>query len=147
MPAPEPAKKTAPRKPAAKAATPVTTDGEGKVVVTLKGGTGFDAPWIVIHADSPADAAAQIGQDLLDLMDKTHRAAAKFVELAPNKPAQGGNQPAPRQAAPAGATQAPPGSPECPPGWEFKTGFSQKTQKPWKGYFPPRGSTDKPIFF
>jgi hypothetical protein len=30
----------------------VVTDGDGKVVLTFKGGRDFDAPWIVIHATS-----------------------------------------------------------------------------------------------
>lgn len=34
----------------------------GKVVVTLKGGKDFDAPWIVIHADNAAEARDLMGE-------------------------------------------------------------------------------------
>lgn len=57
----------------------VVTDAEGKVVVTLKAGAAYDAPWIVIHASSLEDAEAQLrNQALKTLMDLTARAATHF---------------------------------------------------------------------
>lgn len=33
-----------------------------KITVTLKGGTGYDAPWIVVHADNANEARDLMGQ-------------------------------------------------------------------------------------
>ncbi|GAB4588690.1 hypothetical protein [Nocardia sp. IFM 10818] len=125
------------------AARPVV-DSDGKIVVTFKAGAGFDAPWIVIHADSIADAAAQIGKELYKLMEDTAKAAEHFKSLAP---AKAGPAARPAPAAKPAYQQAPANAPECPPGWEFKSGVNKTSGKAWKGYFPPRGSDEKPMFF
>lgn len=134
----------APKKAPAKKAAPkptVATDSEGKITVTLKGGAGFDAPWIVVHAADISDAYMQFQGDnaalLVELMSKVKKAASFFSG------GSGGNaaRPAPQQ-----AQEAPPGAPECPPGWQYKSGIS-KAGKPYKGFFPPRGDESKPIFF
>ena len=133
----------APKKAAKKAAPKpvVAPEGDGKVTITLKGGAGFDAPWIVIHATDIADAYEQLSGDyaaiLVELMGKVKKAGTFF---------SGGNGAAPRPAAPAQAQEAPAGAPECPPGWTYRSGVG-KTGKPYKGYFPPRGDDTKPIFF
>lgn len=58
----------------------IVTDAEGKVVVVLKAGTAYDAPWITIHAASLDDAEAQLrDQTLKTLMDLTGRAATHFA--------------------------------------------------------------------
>ena len=119
---------------------------EGKVVVTLKGGSGFDAPWIVIHAASVEDAHSQFDQKLADLMSKVHKAASHFSGSAPVNP-NSSAKPA-QQGQPAGSKQPPANAPEAPgPGWEYKTGFAKASGKPWQGWFPPRGSDEKPVFF
>lgn len=130
----------APKKPAVKKVAAKPDTNEGKVSITLKGGAGFDAPWVVIHAVSLEDAYEQVSGDnaglLAKIMDRTASAASYFSGLrTPAAPAQ---KPA--------AQQAPAGAPECPPGWEFKSGVS-KAGKPYKGFFPPRGDDTKPIFF
>ncbi len=132
----------APKKvPAKKAAVKPAVDSDGKVTITLKGGSGFDAPWIVIHASDIPDAYEQLSDDnaalLVELMGKVKKAGAFF---------SGGNGQAGRPA-PAAAAAPPAGAPECPPGWEFKSGTNKNTGKPWKGFFPPRGDDTKPIFF
>jgi hypothetical protein len=135
-------------KSAAKMATPVFNVGpsEGKVVLTFKGGTSFDAPWIVIHAASLQDAYNQVTHDnavkLSDLMDRVQVAGQYFAGKGKSSaPAQQ------RQAAPAGAQSAPAGAPPAPgPDWTFKSGVS-KQGKPWKGWMPPRGSDERPLFF
>lgn len=148
-PEPEPAASALPvEKPAATAARPSLD--EGKVVVTLKGGAGYEAPWIVIHAGSPAEADALLNSEMLELMGKVQRAAGTFRGAAPANP----NAPAAtssRPSQPADSTQAPAGAPESPgPGWEFKTGVTKAGRnagKPWKAWMPPRGSSESPVFF
>jgi hypothetical protein len=110
-----------------------------EVVVTLKGGAGFDAPWIVIHAADIPAAYEQFTGDhgalLADLMVKVKAAAQHFSGSG------GGAAPAAQA-----AKQPPAGAPDCPPGWQFRSGVS-KAGKPYKGFFPPRGDESKPIFF
>ncbi|BCP36420.1 hypothetical protein MINTMi198_17900 [Mycobacterium intracellulare M.i.198] len=117
---------------------------DGKVVVTLKGGSGYDAPWIVVHASSAEDAESQLDEKMVSLMAKTKKAARHFSGLGEDsKPAA----PA-RQAAPAPAQQPPAGSPPCPgDGWVYKSGVGKSNGKPWQGWMPPRGSDEKPVFF
>jgi len=56
------------------------SDRDG-AVITLKAGTGFDAPWIVLHATSPQDAIAQMTDDSWDeLKDLTVRKAKEFAK-------------------------------------------------------------------
>ena len=74
------------------------------VTVTLKVGTGFEAPWIVIHANDASDALAQINTgDFATLAERTV-SAAEFFRAAHNVktglPTGGGAQ--------APAPQAPP---------------------------------------
>lgn len=108
---------------------------EGKVVVTLKGGTGYDAPWIVIHANDASDAVAQMDGKLAELATHTAK-VAKFFQGQVGPAASGGAQ---RQqpGKPAGATQAPGGqSKSCTHGeMTFRSGMGQKG--PWKGFFCP----------
>lgn len=133
-------KKAAPKKAAAKS---VSTD-EGKVTVTLKGGSGFDAPWIVIHANSVEEADESFDSNLASLMAKVQKAGQHFVSLAPDKPKSapsGGGSSAPR-----GAVEAPAGTPAAPgPDWTYKTGVG-KTGKTWKAWMPPRGSDASPVW-
>jgi hypothetical protein len=135
---------------AAQAGTRTVQVGDsGKVVLTFKGGSGFDAPWIVIHAEDLDDALEHVttrGNTLIAIMERVQLAGKHFSGLAPAKPA---GQPA-ASAAPAAAQTAPPGAPAAPgPDWEFKTGFAKASGKPWKGWFPPRGADAslKPVFF
>lgn len=63
-------------------------NNEGKLTVTLKGGSGFDSPWIVIHADDAKDALEQMKDPALkELMELTKKAGAHFSGEAA-KPAQ-----------------------------------------------------------
>jgi len=151
-----PAKKAPAKKAAAKAApAPVQVGSDGKVVLTLKGGTGFDAPWIVIHATDLQDAHEQIsgenGALLAQIMERTQIAAQHFAKL-------GGGSSAPaqrpqRQAAPAAAQQPPAGSPAAPgPDWVYKTGVSKSgpnAGQTWQAWMPPQHLKDveKPVWF
>lgn len=131
-------KKSTAKKPAAAAVVP----SEGKVVLTFKGGTGFDAPWIVIHAEDLHDAYDQVNGEnaklLADLMTKTQAAGQHFAGMAP-KGSSGGGQ----SQGGGGGRQAPQGAQEAPNGEErfcahgkmqFKSGVS-KAGKAYKGFF------------
>jgi hypothetical protein len=151
-PPPEAPKKVPAKKPVVKPA--VSTDADGKVTMTLKGGSGFDAPWVVIHAADIPDAYEQLSGDnaalLVEVMNKVAKASKYFNGLYLVGTDTNGNiqtSAGPRQGAPRQSQQPPAGAPECPPGWEFKSGVSKNTGKPWKGFFPPRGSDEKPLFF
>lgn len=114
--------------------TITTTENQSKIVATLKGGSGYDAPWIVVHANNPEEAADSLKDPAMkELLELTQNVAGKFVEMGPAKPVAksnggGGN------GKPAGAAQAPNG--QTPPeGYMFKSGVS-KTGKAWKAFMP-----------
>ena len=121
---------------------PVTQDNtNAKIVTTLKGGSGFDAPWIVIHADDTAEAVAVLrGDSIEELLKATKEVSDKFNGgQAPAQPRQ-----APRtQGMPAGANEPRPSDPPMPEGWTYKTGVN-KNGKAYRAYFPPRGSQESP---
>jgi hypothetical protein len=128
---------------------------DGKVVLTFKGGTGFDAPWIVIHATSLDDAFEQVSGEnavlLAQLMERVQKAGEIFAGLSTGKPAAARPQ---RQAAPAPAQQPPAGSPPSPgEGWVYKTGVAKsgpKAGQPWQAWMPPQHLKDagtKPVWF
>ena len=132
--------------PAKKVAAKASSDREG-VTVTLKGGAGFDAPWIVIHAGDLEDAYEQVSGDnaglLVKLMEQTAKAAQHFS--GQNK-SSGADRRGSTPNAPAGAVEAPAGTPAAPgPEWTYKTGVG-KTGKPWKAWMPPRGSSEQPVW-
>jgi len=152
--APAPAPKKAPAKKAI--GTYDKPTDEGKVVLTFKGGTGFDAPWIVIHAMSMQDAHDQVtgenGTLLAATMERVQAAGKHFAGMGGGSKSGGG---APqRQAAPAAAQQPPAGSPPCPgDGWVYKSGVSKsgpKAGQTWQAWMPPQHLKDagtKPVWF
>jgi hypothetical protein len=146
VPFEEPSALAGPKKVAAKKAAPkADPDSEGKLTVTLKGGAGFDAPWIVVHAAGVDDALELFQGDatkLASLMDRVQAAGKHFTGLAPAKPAGGGSGGAPARP----GAEAPAGTPEAPgPDWTYKTGVG-KTGKTWKAWMPPRGSDEQPVW-
>lgn len=110
---------------------------DNKVVVTLKGGSGFDAPWIVVHAESVGEAKRILGDEIKELMTLASAAGKYFAGLGGSKSA------APRAEAPA-QHQTKPGDPDMPEGWTYKTG--SKNGKTWRAYFPPKGSDESPMW-
>lgn len=150
VPFEEPAapKKAAPKKAAAAA---VSVSEGGKADITLKGGAGFDVPWIPLGYGSIAEAHASLTnpetqKQLAELFEVVAKAnalfAAKVAALAPAKPA-GGSGGAPARP----GAEAPAGTPEAPgPDWTYKTGVSPNTGKTWKAWMPPRGSDAKPVW-
>lgn len=111
---------------------------EGKIVTTLKGGAGFDAPWVVIHASSVEESDALLDQAFADYLKKVQRVASFFSGglSAPS----GGSAPqqSPRSRAPQGATEPPPWFPPPPAeGWVYKTGKKKNGDGVYHAWAPP----------
>lgn len=130
----------------------------GKVTTTFKGGTGFDAPWIVIHSDSVQDAYDQVTGPtagvLAALMERTQLIAQDFagkgVSQASKPSSGGGGGGGSRQQsnAPRGAQEPPSYAPEKPgDGWEYRSGKKKNGQGTWEAWMPPRGSNEDPLWF
>lgn len=109
---------------------------DGKITVTLKGGKGHDAPWIVVSGDT----IAEVEQSMLELGE------SRLIELT--------NLGSKALVGAVGESSAPQGgggslSSDRPAGvgadWTLREGTG-KNGKPWKGWFPPRGSTEKPVW-
>jgi hypothetical protein len=137
------AEEAAPKKAAVKKVAPKKEGGGDRegVTVTLKGGAGFDAPWIVIHAGDVTDAYEQLSGDnaavLSKLMDRTRNAASHFVSLGGATTSTPAVRPG--QEVPASVGEAP------GPDWTYKTGVG-KNGKTWKAWMPPRGSSESPVW-
>lgn len=145
-PAPEEAQQTTPPsdpwQPVTTIPAPTVVQGsDGKVVLTFKGGTGFEQPWVVIHANSLEEAQVFVGEKgpvLLDLFQRVQVAAALFRGGATG--AAGVNT-APSQPAPAVATAGPKNKPAQPgPGWVHREGV--KNGRAWAGWLPPMDQKD-----
>lgn len=116
-----------------------TIQTQAKIVATLKGGSGYDAPWIVVHADTPEEAAAALKDPAMkELLELTQNVGSKFVGMAPAKAA-----PAQSTAAPAAATAAP-GGQTPPEGYVFKSGMG-KGGKMWKAFMPIDRNSGLPV--
>ena len=121
----------------------VNPNPEGKIVTTFKAGGGYDAPWIVVHAESVEESIGIMrSPQISELMSLVQQGAKQFAEGwegAPAKPRyQGGGSSAPRQQGkPEAATQAPNGeTKQCDHGeMVFRSGRSAKG--PWQGFFCP----------
>jgi hypothetical protein len=129
----------------------VTVGSEGKIVSTFKGGRDYDAPWVVVHADSVTESLAVINdKDFAELLTRVQAAAQYFAGQAPASPtasaqnsSQNGSQ-ARTQGKPAAATEGPWGVQTCPHGtMTFRSGMGDNGV--WQGYFcpAPRNSSDK----
>lgn len=109
---------------------------DGKISITLKGGKGYDAPWIVVSGDT----VAEVEQSMLELgesrlIELTKLGSEALVgAVGAGGAAQGGGAPAVSDR-PAGVGAD----------WTLREGTG-KNGKPWKGWFPPRGSTEKPVW-
>jgi hypothetical protein len=111
---------------------------EGKVVVTLKGGRDFDAPWIVIHASDLQDAHDQVTHDnavlLSKLMEQVQKAANHFSSQGKKPDIQQLGSATPQRQAPQGATEAPSWAGQAPDGYKYATGV--KNGRTWHAWFP-----------
>lgn len=127
---------------------PVSGDND-QISITLKGGAGFDSPWIVVKATSPQEALDILNQVReLGLMDITAKAASMFQGNVGGAPraAGGGARPAGNSGGGAAAV-VPPGvqSRNCAHGpMQYKSGMS-KFNKPYQAFFcpTPKGSADQ----
>lgn len=131
----------------------VTVTGGAEVTVTLKAGTGFDAPWIVLRAPDLATAKELLEgeSDLLkSVMERTAQAGVFFASQMPSGAAKGGDgasaptggRPA-RQEAPSGQSR------DCKHGqMVYRSG--SKNGRTWEAFFcpTPQGTPDqcKPNF-
>lgn len=108
---------------------------DGKISITLKGGKGYDAPWIVVSGDT----VTEVEQSMLELgesrlIELTNLGSKALVGAVGESSApQGGGAPPADRPAGVGAD------------WTLREGVG-KNGKPWKGWFPPRGSTEKPVW-
>lgn len=114
---------------------------DGKLVTTLKGGSSFTDPWIVLHAESLEETEEFFSKAnanrLAALMERVQNAGKHFVTLG-GGPAPATSAPAQaRSAVPAEAQSAPDGdSRQCRHGeMQYKTG--SKNGRTWKGFFCP----------
>lgn len=107
--------------------------------ITLKGGSGYDAPWIVIRANSVAEAQQHLEDEgLKTLIDQTKKVANYF---SGGGQAKGGPKGQPQ------AAQEAPNGQQAPAGYVFKTGKSKDTNKVWKAFMPiDRNSGLQPIW-
>ena len=109
---------------------------DGKISITLKGGKGYDAPWVVVSGDT----VAEVEQSMLELgesrlIELTNLGSEALIS-AVGESSQG-------------ASQQHTGAADRPAGvgadWTLREGTG-KSGKSWKGWFPPRGSTEKPVW-
>lgn len=121
----------------------------GRLTLTFKGGTGFDAPWIVVHAVDLDDALKYVSTDagkLADLMTRVQAAGSHFASNGPVNTGRGGNTGEP-SAPPQGATEAPSWAPpKHQPDAIYKTGVS-KAGKTWHAWMAPEKGQYEPKFF
>lgn len=72
-----------------KKAKVVTVGAEGKITTTFKGGTGFEKPWVVVHAE---DIEEQLGiindPKFAELLTRVQKASEYFQAQAPASPTQ-----------------------------------------------------------
>lgn len=141
-------------RPQSASAAPTETN---EVSVTLKGGTGFDAPWVVVRAGSISSALAQLkgyANELKELLDTATKVGGYFARNGAQKPVNGTAAPAGNQA-PASdkpAYQQAPGGQQkfCQHGeMTFKSGVGAASGKAYKGFFCPERDRDaqcKPEF-
>lgn len=121
----------------------------GEVVLTFKGGTGFDAPWIVIHGADLEDAHRQVTDEavlLASLMTQVAKAGSHFAANGSKSSTQGGNTGG-RGSAPQGATEGPSWAPpKHRDDAVYKTGVS-KAGKVWHAWMSPEKGGYDPKFF
>lgn len=114
----------------------VSEKTDGKMTITLKGGSGFDSPWIVLYADDASDGLEQMqDENLKTLMDVVKRAGKHFAggDSKPAAQPQQGSTP-PQQQPPSNVSDD---ERTCNHGERvFKSGVN-KQGKPYKAMFCP----------
>jgi hypothetical protein len=133
--------------------TLTASSDDHKVRVTLKGGKGYDAPWITVDGTSIPDVLGQLvdhGDALKDLLDRASKVGAYFARLGNGaQTAPAGPEPTARSNQSSDAKperqQAPGGqSKYCSHGeMVFKSGVAKSSGKPYKGFFCPSDDRDE----
>src|SRR5699024_10616282 len=59
--------------------TTLTNSDVDKITVTLKGGSGFDAPWIVLHSSSTSEANILLTEVQKNLTSRVAEVAKEFA--------------------------------------------------------------------
>ncbi|MFB7420729.1 hypothetical protein ACFC1L_39795 [Streptomyces sp. NPDC056210] len=120
-------------------------------VATLKFGAGYDSPWLVVRDASAEGLKAKLEQAAgTGLMETVAKAANMAITLAPAKPEAPKSQPTFSNGQVqynngGGGNDNGPSRPDnVPAHYSYKSG--NKNGKPWSGWFPPRGSDEKPIW-
>jgi hypothetical protein len=128
-----------------------SSGGLNEASLTFKGGTNFDAPWLVLKDSLENLAAILTGPRaavLKTVLDRAQVVATAFSSGYAGAATSGAaHAPAARQAAPAAATAPPANAPACPAGWTYRTGMKKDGSGTYQAFFPPRGDNTKPIFF
>lgn len=124
-----------------KETTVAETTSTNEITITLKGGSGFDSPWVVIRAADAASAQAILDDPALKaLTDRTSEVGQYFAGLG---------KPAATAAPTAAPTPAQGSGRHCKHG-ERVMRSGTKNGKAWTGYFcpTPSGTADqcKPEF-
>lgn len=127
----------------------VVPSAEGKVTVTLKGGLGFNAPWVVIHSADVSDALNQLSDtNLPALLEKAQGASKYFAMFGDAKPASNTSTAASGQ--PAAAAAGSGGNVKTCKHGQMVARAGVKNGKAWSGHFcpTPQGTPDqcKPQF-
>lgn len=104
---------------------------DGKIVYTLKGGVGYDAPWIVISGDTVAEADANLEALLAGSLGNVQAAAALFHGSAAAAVLTTPQAPAPTQPATPVSTA---GVRTCAHG-PRKRSSGTSARGPWVGWF------------
>ncbi|HVV11614.1 hypothetical protein [Amycolatopsis sp.] len=148
--------------PAQGAGQPITINagGEGKLVATFKGGSGFEAPWLVVHAKDLTDLEETLsdGKRLAALLTRIKRIGATFAgkddasggqrsggqQSRGGQQQRGGGSSQQRNERPAGKPEAADGPPRgveqeyCDHGdMIWRTGYNEQKKKSWGGFFCP----------
>lgn len=112
---------------------------EHSLSVTLKGGTGFDSPWIVVYGDSPSEVEGKL-REIGGVVTATIEAANALKAannaaplLSQGQEAQAAPAPVQQQTTPAGWGQ----SAEPVPTWAAQ---SAQPQAPQQSFGPQNGS-------
>lgn len=132
------------------------TASNNKIVATLKGGSGFDAPWIVIHGDTPEEVLDILNDEQTKaLLDQTQKVAGYFASKGSSTPAAGGRAPRQGQPAPSAGLdlsdkdldkiEKETGQRVVPDGWTPRSGVG-KNGKTWRAIMPPRDTDQSPIW-
>jgi len=131
----------------------VTVGSEGKITSTFKGGSGYDKPWVVVHAEDIKEQLSIINDpEFAELLTRVQKANEYFVGQAPvSSPQNGASTPqngsqGRTNGKPAAATDGPLGPQHCKHGQKkFWSKFDEVKNELVQIYFcpAPKGATDK----